>query len=408
MMWWSAVSSLFIVVACCLSMGFTAKPLLSQVLNPTWSRSVQLYQQPHALWLDQDAQVGANLGKLLFVLGVAAQRKQIPELVLYAVPIRDLGQSSEGGFADFESYMAENRALAKHMAHFVRHTGLHPRLYLEPDGLALALQYRQDSHDNAESQRIYQQRVNGFKTLVTLYQQAGVSVFMDAGHSGWFGHSATDIARIAHTLNEAGIANADGVVSNISNRQPLINSPLVANQHNPTGQVALNEQAYLSALLPLLDNKQLTVVIDTSRNGQPITHFKTRTYQLQPNGVLTDNGGPNPQVDRQVGRWQPEGDSLLLYPLFGPPKRLSRLLAKEKYQYDANTKTLMAPPWLDPLGDVVTGTVPQNNVSTVRITGAKAVEFRYVKPPDDCDGSLNCPPGQSKHDITAMTQASQP
>jgi hypothetical protein len=407
MMWWSALSSLVIIVVCCLSMGFTGKQpvLLSGVLNPTWSRSVQLYHQPHALWLDQDGQVGANLGKLLFILGVATQRKQAPELVLYAVPIRDLGQSSEGGFADFDSYMAENRLLSKHIALFVKQTGLQPRLYLEPDGLALALQYRQDSHDNAESQRIYQQRVTGFKALVSLYHQAGAQVFMDAGHSGWFGHSANDVARMANTLNEAGIANADGIVSNISNRQPVVKPTSIADQHNAKGETVLNEQAYLSALLPLLDNKQLGVVIDTSRNGQPVTRFKTRIYQLQPNGVLTDNDSPTAR--RTVGRWQPEGDTVLLYPLFGPPKRLSRLLAKEKYQYDPATKTLTAPAWLDPLGDVVTGLPPQNGVSTVPITGAKTVAFRYVKPPDDCDGSLNCPPGQSKHDITAMTQAAQ-
>jgi hypothetical protein len=34
--------------------------------------------------------------------------------------------------------------------------------------------------------------------------------------------------------------------------------------------------------------------------------------------------------------------------------------------------------------------------------------LRFIKPPDDCDGSLNCPPGQSKYDINLQTLKLQP
>jgi len=34
--------------------------------------------------------------------------------------------------------------------------------------------------------------------------------------------------------------------------------------------------------------------------------------------------------------------------------------------------------------------------------------YRYIKPPDDCDGALNCPPGHSKHDINQETAGRQP
>src|SRR5690242_18870485 len=65
---------------------------------PTWTRSYQLYGQPHAVWLDQYKRVGANTDLLTRVLKAAAKAHRIPELVVYAIPMRDLGQSSEGGF----------------------------------------------------------------------------------------------------------------------------------------------------------------------------------------------------------------------------------------------------------------------------------------------------------------------
>src|SRR5690348_3795775 len=63
---------------------------------PTWTRSFQLYQQPHAVWLSQYDRIGANTPLLSRVLDAATKTKQIPELVIYAIPLRDLGQSSEG------------------------------------------------------------------------------------------------------------------------------------------------------------------------------------------------------------------------------------------------------------------------------------------------------------------------
>ena len=34
--------------------------------------------------------------------------------------------------------------------------------------------------------------------------------------------------------------------------------------------------------------------------------------------------------------------------------------------------------------------------------------LRYIKPPDDCDGALNCPPGASKYAINIDTAVRQP
>lgn len=146
------------------------------------------------------------------------------------------------------------------------------------------------------------------------------------------------------------------------------------------------------------------MVVDSSRNGGR-TH--ARRYFLAPNGMLIDNettGGMGPAF-RVVGHWQHEssGDTMIT-PFHGRPKSLGRLLAKEKYTFDSGV--LHAPPWLDAVGDVQLGPRPTDN-PPAEVAGV-IHRFRYIKPPDDCDGALNCPPGDSKHAVNAETARRQP
>ncbi|MBY0405273.1 MAG: hypothetical protein K2X66_15345, partial [Cyanobacteria bacterium] len=125
---------------------------------------------------------------------------------------------------------------------------------------------------------------------------------------------------------------------------------------------------------------------------------------LAPNGQLIDNESEN---GRMVGTWRrDETNEYYLNPYHGPQKKLSNLLKKEKYQFNPDKMILMAPPWLDPIGDVKLGPPPTNTTPS-EVSGL-IHKFRYVKPPDDCDGSLNCPPGYSKHDLLEQTARMQP
>lgn len=370
-------------------------PKPSTLFLPTWTPSYHIYGQPHAVWLDQYERVGENRPLLIRTLKAAAQAHQIPELVIYAIPMRDLGQASEGGFSNYEDYLADNRLNAQSVQRFVTDTGLHPVVYLEPDSLSLAVQNRRDQANSVESQAIYDQRIEIIRSLIGIYHQAGAKVYLDGGHSGWFDYGQEDLQRIASALNDAGIDQADGLATNISNRQPVLSL-----QPQPYG-----EAHYLERLLPLLrpaqSNRPLDVRVDTSRNGGPT---KARQYYLAPNGWLIDNERPE---GRQVGYWETNAQGEIHFrPFFGKSRTLARLTQKEKYQYNSRKNLLTAPHWLDPVGDVQPGPSPTDQVPAPMNRFIQ--HYRYIKPPDDCDGALNYPPGASKQETHINTQQRQP
>ena len=372
----------------------------ANLLVTDWTQSYELYAQPHAIWLDADDRVGANEPRLRETLERAKTKKQYPEIVLYAIPLRDLGQSSEGGFANYDDYWKDNELNAALVSAFVKTTGLAPRIYLEPDALSLAVQYRVDHNNDAESLRIYAERIAIFRKLIPLYRRAGARVYLEAGHSGWFDYADENVDRIATALNEAGIDQADGLATNVSNREPLTEAGAAA---SPGGR---SERHYLQRLLPRLNNRKLDVVVDTSRNGGK-TH--ARQYFLAPNGMLIDNettGGIRAEF-RVVGNWRKDATGDILITSFhGKQKSFIRLLAKEKYTFNAEKGVLHAPPWLDAVGDVQPG-LPPTDHPPAEVAGV-IHRLRYIKPPDDCDGALNCPPGASKHAINADTAKRQP
>lgn len=410
------------------------------IFSPRWTPSYQIYRQPHAVWLDRFERPGCNLPLLQRVLDEAANVRRTPELVIYAIPLRDLGQSSEGGFRHYEDYFADNRLNAERIRTFVRETGLHPIVYLEPDSIPLAVQYRRDQTDNADSRRVYAERIRAMRLLLAFYREAGARVYLEAGHSGWFDYADSDVRRIADALIEAGVAQADGLATNVSNRQPVFRSgENMPTRHIGNQETTPTEWHYLGRILPLLTAstaehrspgaRSLDIRVDTSRNGGA-TH--ARQYYLEPGGRLWDNERPE---GRLVGRWSsveaprdkadkdiPEigtadrdepvstigaaSDMIRLEPFFGSSKMLTRLLEREKYSYDAKRRILTAPAWLDAVGDVQPGPVPTDHPPEP--VAGRIGHYRYIKPPDDSDGALNYPPGASKRHINAETEKRQP
>jgi Glycosyl hydrolases family 6 len=380
-------------------LGWTGPNSMVQAIDqtiPTASSSYLKYNRPHALWLTADQKVGDNVGPLYQYLTLSQQQQRRPEVVIYFIPERDLGESSEGGFATFEQYFAENRLLANTIAQYGKRSKLKPRVYLEPDALGHAISFQRQRQYDSRSVRTYEQRTQAMRQLVGLYQQAGGLVYLDIAHSQWMS-TPDDVQAMADTLKASGITQAHGLVTNISNRQPVT---------LPAGQVmGRTEWGYVQELMAALPAQPLDVVIDTSRNGGTT---RPRQYYLAPDGRLFDNQTVPPRL---VGLWRkdPATGETWFHPFYGQAKAMTRLLTREKYTFDKAKQVLTAPAWLDPIGDVKVGPLPTDNPGGLASPRPGVhVRFRDVKPPDDCDGSLNCPPGQSKSWIIKQTEALQP
>jgi hypothetical protein len=355
---------------------------------PFWTRSYQLYRQPHAVWLSGYEYIGVNLPTLKQTLEAGLAQKKRPEIVVYGIPYRDMGQSSAGGFDTYAMYFADNDRNAAAIKAFMDKGGKAPRVYLEPDAMGHAIQYRKDRDFDAVSEELYRVRVAAMNRLVDQYKAVGALVYLDAAHSDWFDYTDEQVRDMADVLNASGMARAHGVATNISNRQTA------------AGPAERTEVHYLKRLLPKLNHPNPDVVMDTSRNGGP-TH--QRHYWLADNGDMVDNETPS---GRWVGRWEKLGTSdKVLKPLFGKAMKVSVLTGLDKFSYDASKHILSAPKWLDPVGDVKLGPPPTDNTGHAEIN-----RYRYIKPPDDCDGALNCPSridehasSNSKHDVWAET-----
>jgi endoglucanase len=122
----------------------------------------------------------------------------LPVLGAYAIPNRDCGKYSKGGFTKAEQYRGWIRDFAK---------GIGDRkaiVVLEPDALA-------SDYCLSEAQR--QQRYAIIKDAVeVLKAQPDVWVYIDAGNPGW--RTTNDMA---NSLKKSGIDEADGFSLNVSN-----------------------------------------------------------------------------------------------------------------------------------------------------------------------------------------------
>jgi endoglucanase len=152
-----------------------------------------------------------------------------PVFVAYNIPGRDCGQYSSGGTASSDSYKTWINGLA---------AGIGSRkaaVILEPDALAML-------GCLGSAEKVSRLELLGY-AVSKLGSNPSTAVYLDAGHSNW--HSP---AEMASRLNQAGIANARGFSTNVSN-------------YNAT----LNEVTYGTAISALTGGKKF--IIDTSRNG---------------------------------------------------------------------------------------------------------------------------------------------
>lgn len=153
----------------------------------------------------------------------------LPVLVAYNIPNRDCGGYSKGGTVSADAYRAWVRSIASGIG---SHSAV---VILEPDALA-----KMDCLPAAE-QSLRRSLIQ--EAVSVLKKNAGVRVYIDAGHSGW-----VDVQTMADRLRASGIAAADGFALNVSNFQT-------------TGDSA----AYGARISEIVGGAHF--VIDTSRNG---------------------------------------------------------------------------------------------------------------------------------------------
>ncbi|GLW27546.1 glycoside hydrolase family 6 protein [Actinoplanes regularis] len=206
--------------------------------NPGDSRTAvirdRIASQPASHWLSNFnlSTIGSEVSTYVNAANAAGQ---IPVLTAYAIPNRDCGGASAGGAPDLTQYQTWIRAVAG---------GLGDRtviIVLEPDSIAL-----QTCLSSAEITARGQALATATRTLKAANPNA--KVYLDAGHSAW--NSAADQAG---RLAGAGVADADGFYTNVSNFN--------ANSA---------EVSYGKAIISALNGRGISgkhFVVDTSRNG---------------------------------------------------------------------------------------------------------------------------------------------
>ena len=201
------------------SVAMAAHPQDAAALN-------KIASQPTALWITENS----DLDQLNGYLGDATTKGRTPTFVLYAIPHRDCGQYSAGGFADASSYRRFVDRIAGGLA------GRPAMFVVEPDalpqlticGLTTTQQAEREALIGYASQRL---------------SAAGARVYLDAG-----GAYSNPAPVIAARLAAAGIGYAAGFSLNVS-----------------AFDSTAAELAYGHALSLLVGAKHF--VVDTSRNG---------------------------------------------------------------------------------------------------------------------------------------------
>jgi endoglucanase len=188
--------------------------------------------EPQALWLnnpDPDLQAF----DVQQYASAAVAQGAVPVLVAYAIPNRDCGGASSGGVGSYADYRNWIDRIAPALQ------GTTAVVILEPDSLAnIACLPPREQKERYTTLMYAASTLHGADPRVRVY--------FDGGNSQWQPANV-----MADRLRNAGVNQyGDGLALNVSN-------------FNPTG----DEIRYGNAILRHQANHRLTMVIDTSRNG---------------------------------------------------------------------------------------------------------------------------------------------
>jgi endoglucanase len=188
----------------------------------------QISQQPTAIWLGE----WLTAEKMPEVLGEYIREAEDAGTTLvfvpYAIPNRDCGGLSAGGL-EYDEYGPWAQALAKQLE------GTGAVMIVEPDSLAMLFSEKCAGEEA--------RRLPLIKGAVDAFGAAGLTSYLDAGNNNWIPER-----RMAEMLVSAGVENARGFFTNVSNFYRVD-----------------EEREYGEALSALLGGKRF--VVDVSRNG---------------------------------------------------------------------------------------------------------------------------------------------
>jgi endoglucanase len=187
--------------------------------------------QPQARWfIEADPSTIAD--EVRAYVGPAVEAGEVPVLVAYAILHRDCGGASDGGAGNLDDWQAWMAGMADGLG------DARAIVVVEPDALA-----EEECLDDAQVAARHAALASAVTTLRDA--DARAEVYLDAGHSDW-----NPPAEQARRLREAGVLDASGFATNVSNFNTVD-----------------DEIAYGRALLDELGRPDLRQVIDVSRNG---------------------------------------------------------------------------------------------------------------------------------------------
>jgi endoglucanase len=192
----------------------------------------RLATTPQGIWLTPEQHPPGQVGPFVEqVVAAADAAGQVPTFVVYGVPDRDCtGGFSQGGLTA-EQYGPWTDEIAGAAG-----AGDRAAAVVEPDALAAAIEC--DRRD---------ERVRLIRAAVAALAGAGVTTYVDGGHSNW-----VDPADLAPLLKQVGVEDVRGFAVNVANYQ--------SDQ---------DERAYGEQLSGLLGGAHY--VIDSGRNGNGST-----------------------------------------------------------------------------------------------------------------------------------------
>jgi endoglucanase len=215
----------------------------------------RLASVPQGIWLTPEQYPSGDVGPAVTtVVDAADEAGQVPTFVVYGIPDRDCSGGFSGGGLPADQYGPWVQEIADAAA-----TGDDVAVVVEPDALASALQCGSR-----------EQRVTLIADAVDRLAAAGLTTYVDGGHSNW-----VTPKQLAPLLEEVGVEDVRGFATNVSNFQ-----------------TDADEQAYAERLSTLLDGAHY--VIDSGRNGFGATddwcNPPGRAFGTEP-GVATGQGG---------------------------------------------------------------------------------------------------------------------
>lgn len=229
----------------------------------------RLAQTPTGIWLTPEQYPAGKVGPFVTsTVAAASKAGQLPTFVVYGIPDRDCTGGFSGGGLPADQYGPWVQEIADAAA-----SG--PSVVVvEPDAVASALEC---SHRS--------ERIRLIADAVSRLQQAGVTTYVDGGHSNW-----VDPEKLAPLLEDVGVEDVRGFASNVSNYQS-----------------DEDERKYDEKLSGLLDGAHY--IIDSGRNGNGSTddwcNPPDRAYGQDP--TAAPQGSP-PHLDAYV--WvKPPGES---------------------------------------------------------------------------------------------------